>query len=112
MSMFSSKAGASAKKPIVESTAKDLDKARLAKQKKPKKTKEKAVRKVAKTVQDTIPYEHVHGKYIFEVEKNRYSVTYCFSDVTYDAADAEEQERIFLAYGDLLNSFDAKHRCR
>ena len=46
MSMFSSKAGASAKKPTVESTAKDLDKARLAKQKKPKKTKEKAVRKV------------------------------------------------------------------
>lgn len=100
MSMFSSH------KPVAESTAKDIDKVRLAKQKKPKKTKEKAVRKVSKTVQDTIPYEHVHGKYIFEVEKNRYSVTYSFSDVTYDAADAAEQERIFLAYGDLLNSFD------
>ena len=100
MSMFSSKIG------TTESSAKDLDKVRLAKQKKPKKTKEKAVRKVARTVQDTIPYEHVHGKYIFEVEKNRYSVTYSFSDVTYDAADAAEQERIFLAYGDLLNSFD------
>ena len=100
MSMFSSKTG------TTESSAKDLDKVRLAKQKKPKKTKEKAVRKVARTVQDTIPYEHVHGKYIFEVEKNRYSVTYSFSDVTYDAADAAEQERIFLAYGDLLNSFD------
>ena len=96
----------SSKKAVTEVTAKDLDKARLAKQKKPKKTKEKAVRKVSKTVQDTIPYEHAHGKYIFEVEKNRYSVTYCFTDVTYDAADASEQERIFLAYGDLLNSFD------
>ena len=100
MSMFSSKTG------TTESSAKDLDRVRLAKQKKPKKTKEKAVRKVARTVQDTIPYEHVHGKYNFEVEKNRYSVTYSFSDVTYDAADAAEQERIFLAYGDLLNSFD------
>ena len=100
MSMFSSKTD------TTESSAKDLDRVRLAKQKKPKKTKEKAVRKVARTVQDTIPYEHVHGKYIFEVEKNRYSVTYAFSDVTYDAADAAEQERIFLAYGDLLNSFD------
>lgn len=38
--------------------------------------------------------------------QHRYSVTYSFSDVTYDAADAAEQERIFLAYGDLLNSFD------
>ena len=96
----------SSKKPAAESSAKDIDKARLAKQKKPRKTKERAVRKVAKTVQDTIPYEHFHGKYIFEVEKNRYSVTYSFSDVTYDAADGTEQERIFLAYGDLLNSFD------
>ncbi len=83
-----------------------MKKARLAKQKKPKKTKEKAVRRVARTVQDTIPYEHVHGKYIFEVEKYRYSVTYSFTDITYDAADVTEQERIFLAYGDFLNSFD------
>ena len=99
---FSSK-----KKPIAENSAKDLDKARIAKQKKPKKVKEKGeVRKVARTVQDTIPYEHVHGKYIFEVAKNHYSVTYAFTDVTYDAADGSEQERIFLAYGDLLNSFD------
>lgn len=53
MSMFSSKTD------TTESSAKDLDRVRLAKQKKPKKTKEKAVRKVARTVQDTIPYEHV-----------------------------------------------------
>lgn len=50
MSMFSSKTD------TTESSAKDLDRVRLAKQKKPKKTKEKAVRKVARTVQDTIPY--------------------------------------------------------
>ena len=95
------------KKPVAPHTAKDIDKVRVAKQKKPKKVKSKNdVRKVARSVQDTIPYEHVCGKYIFEVSPNHYSVTYSFTDVTYDAADAAEQERIFLAYGDLLNSFD------
>lgn len=95
------------KKPAAPHTAKEIDKVRVAKQKKPKKVKSKGeTRKVARSVQDTIPYEHVCGKYIFEVSPNHYSVTYAFTDVTYDAADAAEQERIFLAYGDLLNSFD------
>lgn len=97
----------SSKKSVAASTAKDIDKVRTAKQKKAKKPKVKnEVRKVARSVQDTIPYEHVCGKYIFEVSPNHYSVTYSFTDVTYDAADGAEQERIFLAYGDLLNSFD------
>lgn len=87
--------------------AKETDKLRLAKQKKPRKEKkEKAVRKIARSVQDTIPYEHVCNNYIFEVSKNHYSKTYSFTDVTYSAASPDEQERIFLAYGDLLNSFD------
>ena len=97
----------SSKKPSAANTAKDIDKVRTSKQRKPKKPKVKnEIRKVARTVQDTIPYEHVCGKYIFEVSPNHYSVTYSFTDVTYDAADGAEQERIFLAYGDLLNSFD------
>ena len=85
MSMFSSKTD------TTESSAKDLDRVRLAKQKKPKKTKEKAVRKVARTVQDTIPYEHVHGKYIFEVEKNRYSVTYSFCSLPRKTQKTDKQ---------------------
>ena len=96
-----------AKKSLEERTARDIDKVRVAKQKKPRKIKEQGeTRRVARSVQDTIPYEHVHGKYIFEVAKNRYSVTYSFTDVTYNAADGAEQERIFLAYGDILNGFD------
>lgn len=76
------------KKPVADNSAKSADRARLAKQKKPRKVREKAeIRRVARSVQDTIPYEHVHGKYIFEVAKNRYSVTYAFTDVTYNAAD-------------------------
>ena len=95
------------KNHIEEHTARDIDKVRVAKQKKPRKVKEKSeLRRVARSVQDTIPYDHVHGKYIFEVSKNHYSVTYSFTDVTYNAADGTEQERIFLAYGDLINGFD------
>lgn len=88
------------------SNAKEADKLRLAKEKKPKKAKDKSVRKVARSVQDTIPYDHVCGNYIFAVSQNRFSKTYSFSDVSYTAASAEEQEKIFLTYGDLLNSFD------
>lgn len=91
-----------------KSRAREADKQRLAQQKKPsrKNRKKLEVRKVAKSVQDTLPYERVCGSYIMEVTKNRYSKTYSFTDICYTAADGEEQERIFLAYGDLLNSFD------
>ena len=97
---------AAKKQPTNSNSAKDIDKLRLAKEKKPKKSKEKNVRRVARSVQETIPYERVCTNYIFEVSKNHYSKTYSFSDVSYTAASPEEQERIFLAYGDLLNSFD------
>lgn len=85
-----------------------MDKKRLAKQKKPSKKSKKniEIRKVARSVQATLPYERVCSNYIIEVAKNLYSKTYSFTDICYTAADAEEQERIFLAYGDLLNSFD------
>ena len=92
----------------MKTSAKDADRKRLAKQKKPpKKSKKKIeVRKVARTVQETLPYERVCGSYIIEVKKGYYSKTYSFSDICFTAADDEEQTRIILAYGDLLNSFD------
>ena len=93
------------KKPA--NTAREADKIRVAKSKPPKKVNEKKEkRKIARSVQDTIPYDHVCNNYIFQVSKNQYSKTYSFSDVTYTAADEKTQEQIFLAYGDLLNSFD------
>ena len=97
---------AAKKQPTNSNSAKDIDKLRLAKEKKPKKSKEKNVRRVARSVQETIPYDRVCTNYIFEVSKNHYSKTYSYSDVSYTAASPEEQERIFIAYGDLLNSFD------
>ena len=89
------------------SSAREMDKLRAAKSKPPKKVKEKPPkRKISRTVQDTIPYDHVCSNYIFQVGENRYSKTYSFSDVTYTAASNEMQEQIFLSYVDLLNSFD------
>lgn len=90
-------------------SAKELDKIRTAKESRPvaRKVKEtKPKRKIARTVQDTIPYTHVCSNYIIQVEENRYSKTYEFTDITYSAADPETQTQIFIAYSDLLNSFD------
>lgn len=69
---------AAKKQPTNSNSAKDIDKLRLAKEKKPKKSKEKNVRRVARSVQETIPYERVCTNYIFEVSKNHYSKTYSF----------------------------------
>lgn len=89
-------------------SARERDKLRTAKEKSPsKKVKSKPPkRKVARTVQDTIPYDHVCSNYIIQVEENRFSKTYEFTDITYSAADPETQEQICVAYCDLLNSFD------
>lgn len=89
-------------------SAKEIDRLRTAKENRPpKKIKNKPPkRKIARTVQDTIPYEHVCSNYIIQVEENRFSKTYEFTDITYSAADPETQEQICVAYCDLLNSFD------
>lgn len=89
-------------------SARERDKLRTAKEKSPsKKVKSKPPkRKVARTVQDTIPYDHVCSNYIIQVEENRFSKTYEFTDITYSAADPDTQEQICVAYCDLLNSFD------
>lgn len=94
-------------KKTMDNSARSIDKLRTAKEKPPKKVKEKPKkRKIARTVQDTIPYDHVCNNYIIQTCKNHFSKTYSFSDITYTAADEGTQEQIFLAYGDLLNSFD------
>ncbi len=91
-------------------SARELDKLRTDKEKgiaRSKKIKAKPPkRKVARTVQDTIPYEHVCSNYIIKVAENKFSKTYEFSDITYSAADPDTQEQIFISYSDLLNSFD------
>ncbi|MDR3092110.1 MAG: ATP-binding protein [Clostridiales bacterium] len=64
-------------------------------------------RKVAKTVQETMPYIKVCDNFIFQVDKEKYSKTYIFDDINYTSADTDEEERIMLAYGALLKGFDS-----
>lgn len=96
-------------------TAREKDKLRVSKKKtSAKKAKVKnngAVRKVPKTVQDSMPYVAVVDKYLMLVEeyndgRNKYSKTYEYDDINYASAAGDEQEQLFLSYADVLNGFD------
>lgn len=98
------------------STAREIDKVRVA-QNKPQKRKIKSksidkvkknveTRKVAKSTQETIPYICICSEYIMCVDKNRFSKTYRFEDVNYTSASEAEQEAVFLAFCDVLNGID------
>lgn len=97
------------KDKITALSARERDNARIKaeKQKNSKKLKKVRPPKVKKTVQDTLPYIHICNEYIFEVEENKFSKTYIFSDVNYTIAHQDEQESIFLGYCSVLNSFDS-----
>lgn len=75
--------------------------------KKSKKDKQNNIFKIPKTVQDSIPYIGVYKNGVIETEEGVFSKTYKIQDVNFKLASQEEQERIFLAYGDLLNSFNS-----
>lgn len=64
-------------------------------------------RKNKKTVQNTIPFLKAHSNGIFEIEKGVYSKTLIFNDINYQIAKQDEQENIFLRYGELLNYYDS-----
>ena len=80
-------------------------KEKKAKQKKEDKDKRFGL-KVPKTVQDTIPYKSMYENGICEIEDGIFSRSYLLEDVNFKIATPEEQESIFLKYGDLINSFD------
>lgn len=68
----------------------------------------KAVKKrasIPKTVQDTIPYECVYANGIIETSPGTFTKSYLLQDVNFKIATQQEQENIFLRYGDLLNMF-------
>jgi len=73
-----------------------------------KKKKVKKVKlKVPKSVQDTIPYERVYKNGVIEIEENRFSKCYKIEDANFKVATDDEQETIFILYGELLNSFSS-----
>lgn len=63
--------------------------------------------KVPKSVQKVIPIKRVYEDGIFELEDNKFSRTYKFTDVNYSVAGQEDKERIFLGYSSILNLLDS-----
>lgn len=68
--------------------------------------------KVPKTIQDIIPFDYLYQDGTFQKGmkingNNMYSKTYSFTDVNFLNASDEECEKFFLAYVDVINSFDS-----
>ena len=62
---------------------------------------------IPKRVQDVIPIQKIWDDGIFLVGKNKYSLTFKFTDINYAVASKEDKENMFLDYSELLNSFDS-----
>ena len=62
---------------------------------------------VPKTVQEVIPIQRIWKDGIFLIGKNKYSLTYKFTDINYAVASKEDKESMFIDYSELLNSFDS-----
>lgn len=59
--------------------------------------------KIPKTAQETIPIERIYVDGIWQVG-NRYSKTWTFSDINFQALDEEEKNNILLTYASILKS--------
>lgn len=68
--------------------------------------KEKENDKIPRSVQQAIPIKRIYEDGTFQVGWNKYSKTYRFKDINYMVAGKEEQERMFLGYGSILNLLD------
>lgn len=62
---------------------------------------------IPKNIQQVIPIQRIWKNGIFLVGKNKYSLTYKFTDINYAVASKEDKEAMFLDYSELLNSFDS-----
>ena len=77
--------------------------AKYSKQAQNKKNKKKKT-KLPKTVQQTIPYIYAYQNGIFEIEEGVFSKSYALEDINFKIASQEDQNQIFIAFGDFLNS--------
>ena len=62
---------------------------------------------IPRNIQQVIPVQRIWTNGIFLVGKNKYALTYKFSDINYAVASKEDKEAMFLDYSELLNSFDS-----
>ena len=69
--------------------------------------KEKESFYIPKTVQNVIPIQKIWEDGIFLVGKNKYSLTFKFTDINYAIASKDDKESMFLDYSELLNSLDS-----
>lgn len=95
-----------------KNSGKQKDKKKTSAKTQSKALKKKAKRlKIPKTAQQTIPYYAVYEQDgIIETEPGVFTKSYLLGDVNYKIAKREEQEEMFLHYGELLNSFDPSAR--
>ena len=62
---------------------------------------------VPRSVQNVIPIKTIWDDGIFMVGAGKFSKTFRFEDINYAVASKEDKEAMFLAYSELLNSFDS-----
>ena len=65
----------------------------------------KAKRKMAKTVQESIPIRTIYENGVIETMPGTFTKLYKLEDVNFRIAPDDEQASIFLAFGRILNSF-------
>lgn len=70
-----------------------------------KNKKENTHRKVPKTVQQSIPYEHIFADGTIETAKGVYTRAFWLDNLNFKNSDTPKQMEIFHAYEDLLNAF-------
>lgn len=61
--------------------------------------------KAPKTAQETIPYKAAYDNGIIEIANGIFSKSYKIDDANFKIASQNDQDNIFLKYGDLLNMF-------
>ena len=57
---------------------------------------EKEKYKIPRKIQQVIPIDSIYTDGIFRVGKNKYSMTYKFTDINYAVASREDKEAMFL----------------
>ena len=65
--------------------------------------RKKVKSKLPKSTQGAIPYITDYDEGIFEIEKDKYSITLTFSDINYQTSRVEEQQSMFMRYTELLH---------
>lgn len=70
------------------------------------KRKSQTILKIPKMMGDIIPVSRIYKDGIFEHKHGIYSICLKFNDINYFIASAEEKQKVFCNYEDLLNSLD------